>query len=157
MFIIPKVLSELSSKFLLTAIVLVFGAETLKAQPYYGCHVVAGSQQRVYLNAYGPAGGAPSHWIAGGSGGFVIQNAGECIDDLGPPCKVYKPGTTSSTPTPAEEMYSVGTYSYFYVNCPIDNYLPLILISIASIGFLQIRKIPIFNGVNENIDHHRSL
>lgn len=77
-----------------------------------------------------------------------------CGDSL-KPCTVY---WQVSSYHPAGEIRGTGYLAdYSIEHCPIDDYIPAVLTLIAAFGFLQIRKIPIFNSVNENNHHHRSL
>lgn len=149
LFIIPRV------KIIIVFSFLFFNVVVLHAVDVHGCNVLAGSTQRVYLNEIAPYDHTKfTGTLISGLGGYTDQSGSECIDNIGPPCTVYYgDGGTGTTTT----IYKIGSYARLYDNCPIDDYIPAILTFIASIGFLQIRKIPIFNSENENIDHQSSL
>lgn len=161
LFIIPKVCFKILFLFALSSL-----ATQAKAQ-IFGCHVVVGMSDRLFYTPYGA--GSPTEWqtvisgpvtSTGETGGYRSDGSATygCIANIGGACTVYQQYLMMDGVTIGMRPYRIGVYaSIDPVNCPIDDYIPFILITIASIGFLQIRKIPIFNSENENIDHHRSL
>ncbi|RZL60076.1 MAG: hypothetical protein EOO93_15250 [Pedobacter sp.] len=157
LFIVPKVYCQL----IILIITFCCFCTTLYSAEN-GCRVLVGSSYRLFITPYG------SDWIttgvvdaSGAVGGYreEVSATYGCIAISGGACTVYQqfinPGPPSFVDT---RVYRTGVLGNVDpTNCPIDDYIPAILIAIASIGFLQIRKIPIFNSENENIDHHRSL
>lgn len=136
-------------------VLLFFGAlnsASVYAVDFFGCHVLAGSTQRVYLQEISPF----NHTRFTGSGisglaGYTDQSGAECLDDLGPPCTVfYGDGAGGTTST----VYKTGFYGHLYNNCPIDDYLPALFIFTIGI-FLKRNKI--LPHVNESKYHHHSL
>ena len=157
LFIIPKVYYKL------IILIVTFCCTSLSLQgAENGCRVLVGSSYRLFYIPYG------SEWITTGSvdatgatGGYREDGSATygCIAVSGGGCTVYQqyinPGPPSFTDV---RVYRNGFLANVDpTNCPIDDYIPAMLTLIAVLGFLQIRKIPIFNSANENHHHHRSL
>ena len=133
LFIIPVV------KYLFFSIFLFAYTSAFSADGVDGCHIIAGTQSRNYHTPFTLGAGSPSEWISNssGGGGYNIITPTKCIEDVGPSCTVYKYGTSAS-PTTADILY-VGTYAIM-INCPIDDYIPLLAIFTLSFGLFKIRR-----------------
>lgn len=106
-----------------------------------GCLIVTGitMQQRLYHIPYTEGAGSPTEWIAtGNTAGYNVVTPKKCFQESGPPCSVYKPGTTGANPPPTEVIY-YGTYA-IVIPCPIDDYVPLVLLGSAGIGVFILKK-----------------
>ncbi|RZJ79975.1 MAG: hypothetical protein EOO47_09115 [Flavobacterium sp.] len=136
-FIIPKVIACI--------LFFLFFSLKVNAQTQYGCRFGLRIWTDLDIN---PHPQTPAYYNYSNSSDNGYSNfSGRCPDEGTDACYIYNTNGT---------LRHTGTLGNIY-DCPIDDYLPLILIAIASLGFLQIRKIPIFNSENENIYHHRSL
>ena len=149
LFVVPKVLFIN----ILVFLIITFLPFKTSAVDNTGCVISFGSELHVYylLNPITPGSYITSTDDPTTPGGYRRKRASDvsvCVDNFGGSCSIYFTNGTI--------LFTTGNTSHIY-DCPIDDYLPAILITIASIGFLQIRKIPIFNSENENLDHHRSL
>jgi hypothetical protein len=137
------------------AVLLFFAAlncAPVYAVDFFGCHVLAGSTQRIYLQEISPF----NHTKFTGSGisglaGYTDQSGNECLDDLGPPCIVYYGDGAGGT---TNTVYKAGFYGHLYNNCPIDNYIPTLFIFTIAIFFYRNKVLP---PVNESKYHHHSL
>lgn len=151
LFIIP-----IDSFLRTSSVVLLFFAAsncaTAYAVDFFGCHVLAGSTQRIYLTEISPN----NHTKFTGSGvsglaGYTDQSGAECLDDLGPPCTVYYGDGAGGTTT---TIYKTGVYGHLYNNCPIDDYIPALFIFTVAIFLYWNKNLHLFN---ESKPNHRSL
>jgi hypothetical protein len=150
LFIIPI------NSFLCIVSVIVFVFTFLKFTPsygidYYGCHVLAGSTQRVYLTEVAPFDHTKFTGTLSGLGGYTDQSTGECLDDLGPTCTVYYGDGMGGTTT---TEYKSGFYGHLYDNCPIDDYIPVLFIFTVLIVMFKMINL---RQINESKFNHRSL
>ncbi|TKB98248.1 hypothetical protein [Pedobacter cryotolerans] len=146
-FIIPKVIL----RYLVFLNFLVF-CSYARAQ-VYGCHVVVGVSDRIFYTPYGA--GSPTEWqtVVGGAitatgetGGYRSDGSVTygCIADIGGTCTVYQQYEISAGPPQIIGMrpYRVGVYaSIDPVNCPIDNYIPLLFIFTIGITLIKFKKV----------------
>ena len=104
-----------------------------------GCHILAGSQDRLYYTPYTLGDGSPTEWISTspGRGGYNLITNSVCFDDIGPSCVVYKYGTTGSNPPNSEIIYS-GTYAEI-VDCSLDDHASLLVIFPLCFCYLKLR------------------
>ncbi|RDC56238.1 hypothetical protein DU508_11545 [Pedobacter chinensis] len=147
--IIPPIISFLSQnfKFVSCYLLLQTVSSGLNAQTY-GCHVRRGMSEILYYTPYGL--GSPTEWIttgvidmSGAEGGYRTDGSATygCILDIGPSCTVYQYHLMPDGITVGTRIYKNGVYASIHpVNCPIDNYIPLLFIFAASVAFLQLRK-----------------
>ena len=160
LFIIPKVL-------LISIFLFCFGNPITLIAQTHGCKVAYSFSSRLYYIPY-PAGGSNAYITTGtidatgATGGYRESGsvAYGCIAEIGGACTVYQqyeihPGPPQNV---GVRIYKNGIYANIDpVNCSIDDFLPFILILVALVGFLRIRKFPIFNSANEDNDYHGSI
>jgi len=163
LFIIPKVL------FKFTILVALICSNTKLNAQIYGCHVVVGMSDRIFYTPYGA--GSPLEWqtipsgtitATGETGGYRSDGSATygCIADIGGTCVVYQQYEVSPGPPQIIGMrpYRTGVYaSIDPLNCPIDDFVPLMITCVAAIGFFRIRKFAIFKSANESKYNHSSL
>ncbi|WP_316765168.1 hypothetical protein [Pedobacter frigiditerrae] len=130
----------------------VLNSAKVYAVDFFGCHVLAGSTQRIYLTEISPN----NHTKFTGSGvsglaGYTDQSGAECLDDLGPPCTVYYGDGAGGTTT---TIYKTGVYGHLYNNCPIDDYIPALFIFTIAIFLYWNKNLRL---VNESKYNHSSL
>lgn len=123
-----------------------------------GCHVVRGMTDVIYYNPYG------AQWIttgvvdaSGAEGGYHTDGSATfgCIKDLGGSCDIYQQYRMADGST-GIRIYMSGTYaSIDPLNCPVDDYVPLLFIFTASFTFLKLRRERII--FNENILNHSCI
>ncbi|RZK93159.1 MAG: hypothetical protein EOO98_00480 [Pedobacter sp.] len=151
LFIIPIARCLFFTTLLLNSAATVFATDGVD-----GCHIIAGSQSRNYHTPFGFGSGSPTEWVStsSGGGGYNIITTTRCIENVGPSCTVYKYGTGAS-PTAADILY-IGTYAVM-INCPIDDYIPLLAIFTLSLAVLKIRRTNLMLRLHENHPHHGSV
>ena len=121
-------------------IILFFVSYQISAIAQDGCHIVAGSQDRLYYTPYTDGDGSPTEWIStsAGRGGYNLITSSVCFDDTGPACVVYKFNTTGPNPPNSQILYS-GTYAEI-VGCPLDENVLLLLIFTIGIAYFKIKS-----------------
>ncbi|TCC92238.1 hypothetical protein EZ428_10960 [Pedobacter frigiditerrae] len=129
----------------------VLNCAAVHAVDFFGCHVLAGSTQRVYLNEIAPFDHTKFTGTLAGLGGYTDQSGAECLDDLGPPCTVYYGDGAGGTTT---TVYKNGVYGHLYNNCPIDDYIPALFIFTIAIFLYGNKNMHLRN---ESKPDHRSL
>ena len=119
----------------------IFPFITFGADGVDGCLIYTGvtSQQRLYYIPYTMGAGSPTEWIAtNNTAGFNVVTATKCFHEVGPPCTVYKPGTTGTMHTASDVLYS-GNYAVV-IPCPIDDYVPLAVLASTGLGIFIFRR-----------------
>lgn len=115
-----------------------------------GCHVSFAVSERLFYTPY-PTGGVNA-WIttgvidpSGATGGYRESGSVSfgCIADIGGSCTVYQQYEISAGPPQVigTRIYKTGVYaSIDPINCPIDDYIPLLAIFTLSFGLFKIRR-----------------
>lgn len=161
LFIIPIVRCSV-----FTILIICFQAIKVAARTD-GCHVSFAVAERLFYTPY-PAGGANA-WIttgvidaSGATGGYRDNGSATygCISDMGAACTVYQQYEISAGPPQVVgvRVYKYGVYATIDpVNCPIDDYMPLLAIFTLSLVIIKIRSPYLMFCANENHHNHRSI
>lgn len=161
LFIIPIVKVLISAFLLICYQVGEVGATT------NGCHVSFAVAERLFFTPY-PPGGANA-WIttgvidpSGAVGGYRENGSTTfgCIGDIGGTCTVYQQYEISAGPPQVVgvRIYKIGVYaSIDPINCPIDDYIPLLAIFNLSLGLYKIRRSNLKMPIYEDKLNHGSV
>lgn len=154
-FIIPKV------KFIsfILIVISILAPKTINGAEN-GCRVLVGSSYRLFYNSYG------SEWIttgtvdlSGATGGYREDGSMTygCIAVTGGSCTVYQQYINPGPPSFVDiREYRNGLLANVDpVNCPIDDYIPLLFIFTLGIATFYIKRVP--TSINEGKHHHGSL
>lgn len=103
-------------------LVVFFSTETF-AQQYTGCYRSATS--RIYYHQNGNSGGYPNY----DSSPYVSFSSAYCKVSLGTTCRVNKKRNQSGV-----------VYTFYMAECPIDDYVILLLVVCSGLGFYKLKN-----------------
>lgn len=93
------------------------------AQQYTGCYRSATG--RIYYSRNGNSGGYPNY----NSSPYINYNSTYCRVNLGSTCRVNKKNNQQGV-----------EYTFYMVQCPLDDYVVLLLVVCSGFGFYKLKK-----------------